>query len=315
MADDSGQNRKAIVVTALHARRVERALGVALAGLERDGMRVQGVFPLRGAKELEDAIGYARTRRIHTIIAAGGDGTVGSVANALAYTEMALGVLPLGTSNDFARSLGLPMSLDGACRIVARGAERHIDIGVVTEPRGEKHYFVHAATLGINSRFARLATKPGWRRRYGPLAYPLAAIRAVQARKPIRVAIHADDCRMRGRVLQVAVVNAPVFGGALEMKIPCATLGDHRLDLVVVGDITLRSIAEAVRGNYNGRWHNMPLAFLSHPSRVELMTQSPEEISCDGEIVATTPVVVETANRALMVIGPEPTGASKLRWS
>jgi diacylglycerol kinase (ATP) len=313
MAQNLGPSRDAIVVTALHARRVQHALGDALAGLEREGIRVEGVFPVQGNREIDDAIEFARTRRIQTVIAAGGDGTAGSVANALAYTDMTLGVLPLGTSNDFARSLGLPMALDEACRALARGETEHIDIGVVTSQSAEKHYFVHAATLGVNSRFARLATKPGWRRRFGPLAYPLAAIRAVQTRKPVRVAIDADGCRMRGRVLQVAIVNAPVFGGALEMKIPDATLSDHRLDLVVIGDITLRAIAEAVRGNYSGRWHNVPLAFLAHPSRVELVTQSPEEIACDGEIVATTPVVVETANRALAVIGPQPASASKLR--
>ena len=82
------------------------------------------------------------------VIACGGDGTVGAVAKGLVGTDCPLGILPLGTYNNFARALRLPADLKAACRVIARGSVRRVDVGVAND----EHYFLEAAGVGIDAQ-------------------------------------------------------------------------------------------------------------------------------------------------------------------
>lgn len=155
-------------------------------------------------------------------IAAGGDGTVGAVASHVAGSGVPLAILPIGTANDVARSLGVPLELDAACKTVFHGTVRQIDLGYCrpgqTEPGALaalaqaatvgvpapqlEHirdvasigaYFVHTLTLGLNVEFARLATDTTRRRRLGPLNYAASAIQALQHFRPVPVEIRLED--------------------------------------------------------------------------------------------------------------------------
>ena len=128
--------REALVVVSLHARRVQAGLVPALIRLQDEGVRILAVHPLRDLHGVQDVIAMARDRGIKLVITAGGDGTVGAAVNCMAYSDMALGVLPLGTSNDFARSLGLPLDLRDACATIARAAARTIDLGLMRTDDG-----------------------------------------------------------------------------------------------------------------------------------------------------------------------------------
>jgi diacylglycerol kinase (ATP) len=154
-------------------------------------------------------------------VAAGGDGTVGAVASHLAGTDLFLGILPLGTANDVARSLDLPLELDAAAAVIVAGATRTIDLGCarpastepgaldemdvaqatgITTPRTERiassagtgAYFVHALTLGINVEFARLATNAMRRQRLGPLTYIASALQCVTTFQPVPVRVRLE---------------------------------------------------------------------------------------------------------------------------
>jgi diacylglycerol kinase (ATP) len=154
-------------------------------------------------------------------VAAGGDGTVGAVASHLAGTDLSLGILPLGTANDVARSLDLPLELDAAAEVIAAGATRTIDLGCarpastepaaldeldaaqeagITTPRTERiastagmgAYFVHALTLGINVEFARLATNATRRQRLGPLTYIASALECITSFQPVPVRVRLE---------------------------------------------------------------------------------------------------------------------------
>ena len=121
-------------------------------------------------------------RGIGIAVAAGGDGTIGSVATQIAGSEVALGILPLGTSNDTARSLGLPLDLAAAAAAIASGVPTIVDAGRVlaisssaaADARGT--YFLHALTLGMNVEFARLATDLVRGQRWGRLNYAASAL-------------------------------------------------------------------------------------------------------------------------------------------
>lgn len=214
-----------------------------------------------------------QARGIIAAVAAGGDGTVGAVATQIAPSDLPLGILPLGTSNDVARALGIPLDLARAAEVVAFGTPRPMEAGICTpaqtEPRAlstrlrsaadkllrsglaaRGAYFLHALTLGLNVEFARLATDIARRHRFGPLNYAAAALEAVARMQSLPVTLHlsgvvrmsagAEQPDANGALsitrhaLQVAVVNLPTFGGALGLRLPGVRTDDGLLDVVVL---------------------------------------------------------------------------------
>jgi diacylglycerol kinase (ATP) len=155
-------------------------------------------------------------------VAAGGDGTVGAVASQVARSGLPLGVLPLGTANDVARSLGIPLMLNEAAAVVGHGVVHQIDLGYVQPTTAEPEpmrsvevvatsggdtptqrqqrgtaaevgaYFLHTMTLGLNVEFARLATDAAQRRLWGRLTYAASAVEAVTHYKPVALSMRFE---------------------------------------------------------------------------------------------------------------------------
>ena len=103
------------------------------------------------------------------IVAAGGDGTIGAVANYVASTDAVLGIIPAGTSNDVARSLGIPMRIEDAARLLTAGKVSTVDLGSYSGLGEAPRYFVHAAAMGIDVQFAELAHADQAAQAAGPL--------------------------------------------------------------------------------------------------------------------------------------------------
>jgi diacylglycerol kinase family enzyme len=205
---------------------------------------------------------------VDVLIAAGGDGVIGGTINHIAGSGLPLGILPLGTSNDIARSLSIPLDVSTAARTLVKGRTRRIDLGAVYAfdpsrtpgaPLPEATtpmygYFAHVLTIGLNVHFAQIATNVATRRRYGRLTYPIAAFEVLrspeilpvhlqfeglqlpprarrfhQANRPISV----EYAELSSRALQVSIINAPIFGGAWQITLPGSSLDDNTLDVVV----------------------------------------------------------------------------------
>jgi diacylglycerol kinase (ATP) len=171
------------------------------------------------------------------VIAAGGDGTVGSVAGHLAGTDNMLGILPLGTGNDFARSLDIPLGPRRAARLLGTGEISNVDLGRFTRPGHPPAYFAHAATVGLNVDFAKLATRASVRRRLGRLTYLAAAVYALRARTTFTCTLRHDGIADELSLLQLSVISAPVIGGALGLTLRGPRPAEHRLDVLAVEDV------------------------------------------------------------------------------
>jgi diacylglycerol kinase family enzyme len=204
---------------------------------------------------------------ITAAVAAGGDGTVGTLASHVAGTGLPLGILPLGTANDVARSLDVPLTLPEAAAVVARGHSMQMDLGCA-RPAGADwggEYFLHALTLGWNAAFAELATNALRRQHWGKLTYAISAIEAIFTYRPLEVrlemdgvaasvygldfsaadegdgsqsslAVKAKDAHLvvSGKVVNLGVVVTPVFGGRSNFRLPDVGLRDQLLDVVVI---------------------------------------------------------------------------------
>lgn len=312
-------------------------------------------------------------RGIRAAVAAGGDGTLGAVASQVAGSGVALGILPLGTSNDSARSLGVPLDLDEACEVIARGVPTSIDVGHVlpamTEPEGlspERQpapstlaheathaalaahgaYFLHALTLGLNVHFARLATDVARRERWGPLTYAASALEALTQFDPVPVVLtlsgvasndrngHSldplENLIITRRVVQVAVVNLPVFGGAINLRLPGSRAQRHLFDFVLIEAMetyALRATLDGLLAQLTRLRENLfgaaeersgdealvaeriaavgsglPGVHRYRASSARIETPRGVDVTLDGEIRARTPVHIRVAQDMVQVL-------------
>src|SRR5207302_2347628 len=149
--------REIVLVTSPHAGRAAK-LNRARAALQAEGLQIRSELTIEQLPRLAEATKTAPDEVEPLVVAAGGDGTVGAVANEMAETGLVLGILPLGTSNDFARSLEIPMRIERAARVLRTGQVSTVDLGRLVAPGEAPRHFVHAATAGLNVSFAKLAT-------------------------------------------------------------------------------------------------------------------------------------------------------------
>jgi len=256
------------------ARRLPRAL----SHLQQAGLDVLQVLPISDLRGQPAQGAHWREQGVDVVIAAGGDGVIGGAINQIAGSGLPLGILPLGTSNDIARSLGIPLEVRAAARTLAAGQTRQTDLGAVYhydpactavwQPSEQQTpaygYFAHVLTVGLNVQFAQIATNVATRRRYGRLTYPRAAFEVL--RNPEVLPVHlqfeglqfpphmhrpsladwpqdAAYAELSSRALQVTVINAPIFGGAWQMTLPGSSLDDSVLDIVVFEEAGLGQLS------------------------------------------------------------------------
>lgn len=246
---------------------------------------------------IESGLQLAAKEGVPTILAMGGDGTVGSVANHLLGGDWTLGVLPSGTSNDFARSVGLPLDPAGALRTVGTGHTAQLDVGVVNG-----HAFLHAAAVGLNTQFAREAGK--LRTFLGRLSYPVAAIKVFRDPRPFCARIEAGGTEQEYRALDVIVLNSPIFGGALELEAASLGLQDGTASMLIVERLNLMTLVRALPLIVERRILRFPGLEVLATSSLRLTTEPPQQITVDGETGDWTPVNIEVRRRALRVLVP-----------
>jgi undecaprenyl-diphosphatase len=269
--------------------------------LIRAGIEVVGEIPVEHHERLAGWVARASEEPL-LIVAAGGDGTVGTAAGYVVDTDAVLGVLPLGTSNDFARSLGLPTDPVKAACLLATGEVTTIDAGRLVVPGEPPRHFAHAATVGLNVSFARLATKASLRRRLGRLAYAVAGAEAVREQSAFRCELQYDS-RVEGlETVHLAIVNAPVFGGFLGLRVRGASLADRVLDVIAVERLPLHRLILAALQPILGTPRPLRGIHTLQVPRVRVHSDRDLEVALDGEIRGRIPADFEVAGAALRVV-------------
>jgi YegS/Rv2252/BmrU family lipid kinase len=256
-------------------------------------------------QRLDDPDGIARivARRVGSIdrvIVGGGDGTLGAATGPLLDARLPLGILPLGTANNLARTLGIPDDLDAACDIAAGTERRRIDVGEVNG-----HCFLTAASFGLSVAITETLSREA-KRRWGTLAYVLAAARAVRNAHPVRAHIRWDGGELHTRTVQVVVGNGRYYGSALRVA-EDAAIDDHLLDLYSI-EVQhwwrLLTLGPDLKRGSHGRRRAVRTA---RARAFEITTSSPCAIDVDGELVTRTPASFSVQADALEVFVPAPT--------
>lgn len=265
-----------------HARR-----GRELGPLVRETLHARGIEFVEGATP-DDAI-----QSVDCIIAAGGDGTlVRAVATAVAR-GIPLGIIPLGTFNELARTLGVPLDVVGAVDVIAGGVQRTIDVA-----RVNGHYFVNEASIGVSSRIAWLQT-PEVKQRFGFLGVIGTALQAYRHARPIHCEVRYDGATAAFRTVQLTIANSNRFGGFVSVQ--DAAIDDGWLDLYSIDIDGPLSAIQVTRALLAGRREPGPGLRTLRSRSFEVCTRHRHRIAADGEPAGTTPALFEVLPQALRV--------------
>jgi YegS/Rv2252/BmrU family lipid kinase len=229
-------------------------------------------------------------------VAIGGDGIVGTLAEALSGSEGALAIVPAGRGNDFARVLGLPKDPTEAARIAVEGRERGVDVGKL-----DGKAFVGIASFGFDSDANRLANEARLLR--GNLVYLYAALRALAAWKPARFEVVVDGERHSLTGFTVAVANSSTYGGGMR-AVPMAEIDDGRLDVMLAADMSKPRALRCLAKVFKGRHLDDPAISFLRGEVVEIDADRRFMVYADGDPLAELPATVTVDKQALRVIVP-----------
>lgn len=235
------------------------------------------------------------------VIAAGGDGTLNEVVNGLSddFGKARLGLLPLGTGNDFARSIGIPDDLEGALAVLEAGAARAVDVGRATV--GETcRFFVNMSAGGFSGEVSERAGEA--KERWGPLAYMRAAVDALPELKGFLTTIVVNGAEtLRMETSNIVVSNGRYVASGIPAA-PRAVLDDGLFDVLISHAITIPQLAGLVPQVLLGRHMENDLLLFRRATRVEIECDPPMAFNVDGELIGEGTALFEILPRALRVI-------------
>ena len=293
--NDALPKRATLVVNAMSRR------GAAVFDEARDKLQAAGVKLIDAHAvqnpEIMEPVVKAAIAKSPMVIIGGGDGTLSSTVDYFMGSDTVFAVLPLGTANSFARTLGLPLDLDGAIDVIAKGRRKRIDLGMI-----DGDYFANAAALGLSPLIAD--TVPHGLKKYlGMIGYLIWAARVAFKFRPFKLRITLDD----GTVVKSWATEARIANGTHHGGVELVE--DQALDS---GDIVIQAVTGKSIWGLAWSWF-ATLLKLRHRAqtttewrgrKLQLEARPAQKISIDGEIAARTPVTVEVARGAIEVAAP-----------
>lgn len=290
-------NRRALVLINPHSRRGEATQQEALQTLQALGFDcVEADF--EKPEQFPELI-QQHSDRVDLVIVGGGDGSVNAAIEGLLETKLPIGVIPLGTANNLARTLGLPGSIAEACQVIADGYQKAIDLGWVN---GE--YFFNVAGIGLSANINQSVAKT-FKKRWGVIAYAVTALKLVSKQRRWYAEIRCNGETIHVRTYQITVCNGRHYGSGLTVAAD-ATIDDCRLDLC---SLEIQHwwqapflIPALTRGEYaTGRGIRV-----LQGQEIEIYTARPQAIDTDGEITTQTPATFRVISQAVSIFVPKP---------
>ncbi|KHJ67941.1 lipid kinase [Pantoea rodasii] len=287
--------RRALLLVNRRARRGEQWAQHAHLKLQSAGFTL--ITPHEDEQRSYSELIIAHQHEVDMVIVGGGDGTLNAAAQGLLQCDLPLGILPLGTANDFARTLGIPPQLDAAIDIIVAAQTRRIDLGEVNG-----HLFLNVSSVGFSASLARNLTSAA-KKKWGTLGYALAALRLLRQSRPFSATLQFDGQQQAIKTVQFSVGNGRFYGGGMTIEKDAAP-DDGRLDaysLEVRHWWQMLALFPSLRRGTHGRWGNVRT--LSGTEFI-LNTRRPHDINADGEIIGRTPAHYRLIARALEVFAP-----------
>jgi YegS/Rv2252/BmrU family lipid kinase len=243
------------------------------------------------------------------VVAVGGDGTVNEVVNGLmaagsdAATRPALGVLPGGSAQDFARSAGIPLDMRAAARFLARAQPRPVDVGCIRFAGGGMRYFANYAGTGFDATVAAHARSVGHPFR-GALAYVVGFFRVLHGYTNRRFSVRLNGgppLVSARRINMVILANGTSYAGYLRMA-PGASLDDGLLDVIVIGDVGRLELLVHLPLALFGRHLEHPKVIARRARTATITAAEPVPVQSDGELAGQLPAEFAVIPGALRLL-------------
>ena len=286
-------NQRILLLVNPHARRGKEARQEAIEHLQASGFEI-----------IEESAEYPQNlpniiqryqNQVDLVAIGSGDGTVNAAIEGLLTTQLPLGILPCGTANNLARSLKIPSSLSEACKIIAAGHTRRIDLGSVNGK-----YFLNVAGLGLSTQINQRVPKQ-WKRRWGVLAYAAVAFHVLLQTRPLKAEIRCNNQSIRIKTFQISVCNGRYYGSGLIVA-EDAAIDDQRLDLYSLQTRRWWQVIPLLPAMMRGKAGRGVLTLQG--KEIEIYTRKPYPIDTDGELTTFTPAQFRVIPKALPVFVP-----------
>ena len=287
--------KSAILVVNAHSRKGRDAFAEARDKLTAAGVELIDCHAVEDPEKMDETV-KAAIAAAPMVIVGGGDGSLSSTIDHFIGSDTVFALLPLGTANSFARTLGVPLDLDGAIDVIANGRTKRIDLGCI-----DGDYFANAAALGLSPMIAD--TVPHRLKKYlGRVGYLGWALRCAVKFRPFRLTVEQDGKRSSVWATEARIANGSHHGGVELIESAELDSGE-----IVVQAVTGKSVFGlgwswfAILFKLSGREQTVT-EFRGRKLRIE--TRPRLDISVDGEVTARTPVTVTVARGAIEVAAP-----------
>jgi YegS/Rv2252/BmrU family lipid kinase len=293
--------REAVLIINAHSRKGQDLFREAKAKIEAAGITLTAAHAVTDPNQLIPMVKNAVREGAPMVIIGGGDGSLSGVVDEVVERDCVFAVLPLGTANSFARTLGLPLDLDGAVETIANGKRRRIDLGII-----DGDYFANCAAMGLSPMIGEGI--PHKLKRYlGRFGYLIWAFWCLIRFRPFMLTVEDGKEKHQVWATEVRIANGRFHGGVEIVEEAEVDSGE-----IVVQAVLGRSIWGLV-WNWGATMLRLPKREATtqdfHGQRLVVDTRPRQRISIDGEVLAKTPVVVEVAQRAIEVVVPAEPGS------
>lgn len=290
-------SKRALLIVNRHARKGRNSFAQAVDLLNDLDFELISV-PAKHPNQICEAI-EQHGSSVDLVIVGGGDGTLNQAIESLLKVDRPLGILPLGTANDLARTLGIPVDLPSACQVIDQGYRQAVDLGWVND----QHFF-NVASLGLSVDITQKLTR-GAKRRWGVLAYAKTALQVIGQTRPFHCEIDCNGETISVKTIQIAIGNGRFYGGGMAIA-GDAAIDDNRLDIYSLEIKHWWQVFPLILTLPQGLHHQYQWVRSLQAESLEIRTRRPRDINTDGEIVTQTPAQFRVIPKALQVFVPEP---------
>lgn len=287
----------AVFIVNTWSRQGERLFFRAMDALIARGITIVASYAVRDPKRMPDIVREAVRQQHRLIIVGGGDGTISSLVDEFAYRDVVLGLLPLGTENSFARTLNIPLTLQGAIEVILAGKVADVDLGKVGED-----YFANIADIGLSAEAVRTTTH-SLKRYLGKLAYVWVGAKVLLQHRAFDCHIRTDNQDFTLHTHEVIIANGRFFGDT--MLAANASVSNRKLFVCTMETLNrwqLTNLWIALLRGKHSEYYEIHCFSAEH---LWVETDPPQYINIDGEATTQTPAHFSVAPQALKVLVPQ----------
>lgn len=288
--------KKAVLVVNAHSRRGRELFREAVEKLRAAGIDLIASYAIRDPAKLVPKVREAVRDGAPMVIVGGGDGSLSYTVDEVVDRDCVFALLPLGTANSFARTLGIPLDLDGAINVIATGRRRRIDLGMINDD-----YFANCAAMGLSPMISEGV--PHKLKRYlGRVGYLIWAIWCLIRFHAFKLTVRGDGVDETFWATEVRIANGGHHGGVELIESAEVDSGEIIVQAVV------GQRASSLIWDWFSKYFKLPARHRTtrefHAAELTIETRPRQRISIDGEVLARTPVVARVAQCAIEVVVP-----------